>query len=80
MAIVKKRNFVEFSGKLGDYIYRRRYGKLVQYRCPVNHKVSRSIEAEDARNIFSLNIKFASFINEGALKSHLCRNNVLIAV
>lgn len=63
MAIVRKNVIGTISGRVGDYVYRMRNGKLVKYRRPVNQKVSRSSAAESARSGFSLIVKFASCIN-----------------
>jgi hypothetical protein len=64
MAIIRKNILGNVSGRVGDYIYRTRNGKLVKYRRPVNQKVSRSAAAESARKDFSMVVKFASCINK----------------
>jgi hypothetical protein len=63
MAIIRKNILGNVSGRVGDYIYRTRNGKLVKYRRPLNQKVSRSPAAESARKDFSMVVKFASYIN-----------------
>jgi hypothetical protein len=64
MAIIRKNILGNVSGRVGDYIYRTRNGKLVKYRRPKNQKVSRSVAAESARKDFSIVVKFASCINK----------------
>jgi|WetSurMetagenome_2_1015567.scaffolds.fasta_scaffold04925_2 hypothetical protein len=63
MAIIRENIIGSISGRVGDFIYRTRNGKLVKYKRPFNQKVSRSNAAESARNSFSLIVKFASCIN-----------------
>jgi hypothetical protein len=63
MAIIRKNILGTVSGRVGDYIYRTRNGKLVKYRRPVNQKVSRSAAAESARKDFSMVVKLASCTN-----------------
>jgi hypothetical protein len=63
MAVIKKNILGQLSGRVGDFIYRVRNGKVVAYRRPVKQRVSRSREAVAARNYFSANVKFAAFIN-----------------
>lgn len=63
MAILKQNNLGKLSGTLGEYIYRIRNGKVVQYKRPFNQQVSNSIAAKSTRASFAMNIKFAVFIN-----------------
>ena len=63
MAILKQNNLGKLSGTSGEYIYRIRNGKVVQYKRPVNHHISQSSAAKSTRANFAMNIKFAVFIN-----------------
>jgi hypothetical protein len=63
MAIIRKNIIGSISGRVGDFIYRTRNGKLVKYKRPFNQKVSRSNAAASARKDFSMVVKFASCIN-----------------
>ena len=63
MAILKQNNLGKLSGTSGEYIYRIRNGKVVQYKRPGNQQVSNSKAAKSARVSFAMNIKFAVFIN-----------------
>jgi hypothetical protein len=74
MAVIKKNIFGDLSGRLGNYTYRVRNGKLVQYRRPIKQRVSRSKAAVSARNDFAMTVKFAVFINSFPALKQLWKN------
>jgi hypothetical protein len=62
MAIVKNPEFDGFSGKLGNVIFRKRYGKTVAYRVTENFKKCVSEESEVNRGKMKIMSQFASNI------------------
>ena len=77
MAIIRKNILGTASGRVGDYVYRTRNGKLVKYRRPLNQKVSRSAAAESARKDFSIVVKFASCINNSVYLKEIWRQSTV---
>ncbi len=63
MAIITKNILGIPHGKLGNYTFRSRYGKLIKYRLPENHRISYSDSAVHGRTTFGLIVRFAKFIN-----------------
>ncbi len=62
MAIVKNYDYDGFSGKLGNIIFRTRYGKTVAYRVTENFKKSESEASKANRNKWKPMSQFASNI------------------
>lgn len=74
MAVIKKNILGDISGRLGNYTYRVRNGKLVKYRRPVKQRVSRSKAAVSARNDFAMTVKLAAFINSFPALKRIWKN------
>jgi hypothetical protein len=63
MAFLTRNVFGDISGKIGNAVVRRRYGKEVIYAKPVNTNISYSDKAVAGRNKFANMVKFARIIN-----------------
>lgn len=74
MAIVKRTHIGLVSGQVGEFIYRIRNGKLVQYRKPVKVNFSRSKAAMSARGYFAQLVRFAVFINSFPMLKQVWKN------
>ena len=71
MAIITKNLLGMPHGKLGNYTFRSRYGKLIKYRLPENHRISYSDPAVHGRIAFGMSVRFAKYINSLALLKKL---------
>ena len=67
MAVHKDSMFGEISGKIGNEVYRKRYGKTYVSKTPSGFKASQLPHEIDKRNIQTVNGKFASVINSSRL-------------
>ena len=63
MAEVKSSVIGELSGRIENFIYRNRYGKVIAYHRPVNQKVSKSQKAVTARKNFASLVALAKTVN-----------------
>ncbi len=66
MAIIKQSILGPISGKLGEFIIRRRYGKIVVYQKPEQYNISFSNLAVQNRSKFANTVKLASLINSNS--------------
>lgn len=63
MATINKKIIGEITGRIGDVVQRRRYGKIVAYSRPAKYKISKSVAAKEGRNRFALSVAFAKSVN-----------------
>jgi hypothetical protein len=63
MAVITKNVLGTPHGRVGNYTFRSRYGKLIKYRLPENHRISHSDPAVHGRKAFGMTVRFAKYIN-----------------
>ncbi len=63
MAEVKSSVIGDLSGRIENFIYRNRYGKVIAYARPLNQKISKSQQAVTARKNFAAVVNLAKTVN-----------------
>lgn len=63
MAIVTKRILGDYHGKIGDEMFKMRYGRQFCYPAPSKHKMSNSAAFKNEQSKFGLTVRFAKIIN-----------------
>jgi len=73
MAIVTKRILGDYHGKIGNEIFKIRYGTQFFYPAPSKHKMSKSAAFKNEQSKFGLTVRFAKIINSVEELSNLWR-------
>ena len=63
MAIVTKRILGDLHGKMGEQIFKMRYGQQFSHPAPSKHKMSNSAAFKNEQSKFGLTVRFAKIIN-----------------
>lgn len=75
MAEIRRKILGIISGKLADFVFRERNGKVFIYRRPSKQKVSKSAAALEARKKFAIIVALAKEINSKKLLSDIWKKS-----
>lgn len=75
MAEIRRKILGVISGKLADFVFRERNGKVIIYRRPARQKVSKSAAALEARKKFAITVALAKEINSKKLLSDIWKRS-----